>query len=76
MKVPQEFLKYRDLVIKNKRPRRLTVQPDVKLNGDKVEYVRFDNTSYGQLDSAVSHWGENCEDILEEWEKNNQEFSY
>jgi len=63
-------------VINNKRPRRLTVQPDVKLNGDKVEYVKFENTVYGQIDSALSHYSENVEDIIEQWESNNQEFRY
>lgn len=69
-------MKYRELVIKNKRPRRLTVQPDVKLNGDKIEYIKFENTAYGQIDSALSHYGENLEDIFEQWESNNQEFRY
>lgn len=63
-------------MINNKRPRRLTVQPDVKLNGDKVEYVKFENTVYGQIDSALSHYSENVEDIIEQWESNNQEFRY
>ena len=56
MKVDEQYLKYRDIVIKNKRPRRLTVQPDVKLNAGKVEYVKFENSSYGQIDSALSHY--------------------
>jgi hypothetical protein len=34
-------LKYRELVISNKKPRRLTVQPDVRLKENKVEYVKF-----------------------------------
>lgn len=63
-------------MINNKRPRRLTVQPDVKLNGDKVDYVKFENTVYGQIDSALSHYSENVEDIIEQWESNNQEFRY
>lgn len=69
-------MKYRELVISNKKPRRLTVQPDVKLNGDKVEYIKYENTAYGQIDSALSHYSENVEEIIEEWEKNNQEFRY
>ena len=36
MKVDEQFLHYRKIVIANKKPRRLTVQPDVKLNNDKV----------------------------------------
>ena len=76
IQVDEQYLKYRQIVIDNKRPRRLTVQPDVKLNGEKVEYVKFENTAYGQIDSAVSHFSENAEEILSEWEKNNQEFVY
>ena len=62
--------------MKNKRPRKLTVQPDVKLNGDKVEYIKFENTVYGQIDSALSHYSEHMEDIIEQWETSNQEFAY
>lgn len=72
IKVDEKMLQYRDLVIKNKRPRRLTVQPDVRLNGDKVEYIKFENSAYGQIDSAIAHYGEHVEDIIAEWEKNNQ----
>ena len=64
------------MVIENKRPRKLTVQPDVKLNGDKVEYVKFENSVYGQIDSCLSHYNEHPEDIIEQWEQNNQEFAY
>ena len=64
------------MVIANKRPRKLTVQPDVKLNGDKVQYIKFENSVYGQIDSCLAHFNEHPEDILEEWEKNNQEFTY
>jgi hypothetical protein len=60
------------MVKKNRRPRGLTVQPDVKLIDGKLTYVKFENTPYGMIDSAVSHLSENVEDILGEWEKNNQ----
>jgi hypothetical protein len=65
-------LKYKEIVRKNKRPRKLTVQPDVKVIDGKVHYVKFENTTYGQIEAALSHYGENVEDILGEWEKNNQ----
>jgi hypothetical protein len=70
--VDETFLKYREIVKKNKRPRRLTVQPDVKNIDGKLNYVKFQNTTYGQIDSALSHYTENVEDIIVEWEKNNQ----
>lgn len=56
LEVDEQFLKYRDIVIKNKRPRRLTVQPDVKLNNNKVEYIKYENSSYGQIESCLSHY--------------------
>jgi hypothetical protein len=52
------------MVKKNRRPRGLTVQPDVKLLDGKLTYVKFENTPYGMIDSAVSHFSENVEDIL------------
>lgn len=52
------------MVKKNRRPRGLTVQPDVKLIDGKLTYVKFENTPYGMIDSAVSHLSENVEDIL------------
>ena len=52
------MLSYRDIVLKNKRPRGLTVQPDVVLKGDKVEYRKFENNSIGHIESGVAHFGE------------------
>ena len=61
IKVDETFMKYREIVIKNKKPRKLTVQPDVKLNNEKVEYLKFENSPYGQIDSALAHYSENVE---------------
>jgi hypothetical protein len=44
--------------------------------GDKVEYVKFDNTTYGQIDASLSHFSEGVEEIIKEWESNNADFSY
>ena len=63
----EQFLKYREIVQANKRPRRIDVQPDVILNGDHVEYVRYEADVYGCIDSGVVHFSENVEDILREW---------
>ena len=63
-------------MLKNKRPRGLTVQPEVVLNGDNVEYRKFENNSLGHISSGVAHFGEASHEVIEEWEKNNQEFRY
>lgn len=72
----EKFLKYREIVQANRRPRRIDVQADVKLVDGKVQYVRYEASSYGCIDSGVAHFGENAEDIIKEWESNNQEFKY
>jgi dipeptidyl-peptidase-3 len=69
-------LKYKEIVAANRRPRRIDVQPDVKLNQGKVEYVKYEPSTYGCIDSGVAHFSENIDDIINEWEKNNQEFIY
>ena len=69
-------MKYREIVQANRRPRKIDVQSDVKLNGGKVEYVRYEASPYGCIDSGVSHFSENIEDIIKEWQVNNQEFRY
>jgi hypothetical protein len=40
----------------NKRPRKIDVQADVKLVDGKVQYVRYDATVYGCIDSGVRHF--------------------
>ena len=72
----EQFLKYREVVQANRRPRRIDVQSDVKLSEGKVEYVRYEASPFGCIDSGVAHFGENVEDIINEWEVNNQEFRY
>ena len=72
----QQFLKYREIVQANRRPRRIDVQSDVKLNEGKVEYIGYEASPFGCIDAGVAHFGENAEDIINEWEANNQEFRY
>ena len=55
----EQLLKYREIVLKNKRPRRLSVQPDVKLVDGKPTYVKFPATMFGCIDSGVSHFADN-----------------
>ena len=38
LQVDSEMLKFRDIVMSNKKPRRIEVQPEVELVGDTVEY--------------------------------------
>lgn len=60
----EQLLKYREVVLKNKRPRKLTVQPDVVLVDGKVQYKKYSADTYGCIDSGIAHYSEETEDIL------------
>ena len=60
----EQHLKYRDVVLKNKFPRRVYVQPEVLLVDGKVKYQKSSSDSFGCIDSGVSHYGSNVEDLL------------
>ena len=68
----EQLMKYREIVMKNKRPRRLTVQPDVILADGKAKYQKYGADTFGCIDSGIAHFSENSEDILSEWKNNNQ----
>ena len=72
----EQCMKYRETVLLNKRPRRLTVQPHVALEDGKPVYKKYPADCFGCLDSAVAHFSEDADDVISEWEKNNQEFKY
>lgn len=69
-------MKYREIVQANRRPRRIDVQADVVLKEGKVEYVKYPANPYGCIDAGVAHFNENVDEIIKEWENNNQEFRY
>ena len=70
LRVDEKLLGYRDIVIKNKKPRKIEVQPDVELVGGKVVYKEFEGDVFSAIESHVFHHRFGFEDVLEEWKKN------
>ena len=71
------MLKYKKIVEKNKRPRRISIQPHTYLDENgKPAYRRYEAKSSDCIDSFVANYSEQVGDIISEWEKNNQEFRY
>lgn len=62
-------------MIKNKRPRKIEVQADVELLNNKVIYKEFHGNVFSAIDSHLSHFRFNNEDVLEQW-KLNKPFKY
>ena len=52
-------MKYREIVEKNKRPRRITIQPDVYIYEGKPTYKKYEANCFDCVDSFVGHYGEN-----------------
>lgn len=75
-KVSPKLLAYRDIVLANKRPRRVKVQAALQLLEGQIKYVKYPTDMFGCIDSAREHFGEDVEAIIDEWERNNQEFVY
>lgn len=51
--VPDDWLKLRDLVVAKRQPRKVFVQANTKLMGDKVELVEYDATPEGIIQSFI-----------------------
>ena len=70
-------MKYKVIVEQNKRPRRISIQPHTFIgeNGRPV-YRKYEANAYDCIDSFVSNYSESPEDVLKEWNFNNQEFKY
>lgn len=73
--VDETMMKVRQIVIDNKLPRRLELQPNLFLNrtasgGHKVEYVGYEATHEGIVQSYIERWdGVFLADVYEEWIK-------
>ena len=71
--VDEEMMKIRQIVIDNKLPRRLELQPNLFLNrtptgGQKVEYVGYETSHEGIVQSYIERWeGAFLADVYEEW---------
>ena len=57
-KVDENMLELRKIVLANKLPRKIEIQPDVLLvgNDERVDYVSFDESYKGIIESQVYHY--------------------
>lgn len=49
--VPEEYAKFRDVVLKKKLPRKQLIQANTYLNGDEVEVREYDESEVGMIQS-------------------------
>lgn len=65
------MLEYREIAVANKRPRRLELQNDLRLVGENqdVEIVEFDKSMDGIIESFLTHYQGNVDDVFVEWRK-------
>jgi len=71
--VDETMMRVRRIVIDNKLPRRLELQPNLKLetaadSGHKVKYCGYEATHEGIIQSYIERWnGAFMADVYEEW---------
>ncbi|XP_076354042.1 dipeptidyl peptidase 3 [Tachypleus tridentatus] len=73
---PYPFLKYRDVIMARKKPRKMFVQPNTFIDDGKVELRNYDASHEGMIQSWIERFSENeLYDILkEEWNKDHDKF--
>ncbi|CAD8051708.1 unnamed protein product [Paramecium sonneborni] len=72
--VDQQFLQLRDIVLAHKQPRKIELQPDVKLNNGSVELVVFPESHEGVIQSHIFHYQNDVEDVKHEFLDRQQYF--
>ena len=71
----EEFLKIRDVIIANRKPRKLEVQPEVYLKDGKVVYKDFEDSFEGVIESQVEHHRfADLENVYDQWHKDKDLF--
>jgi len=68
--VNEKMLKVRQIVIDRRNPRRLELQPNLFMDGEKVFYQGYDVNHAGIVQSYIERWEpEFLEDVYSEWAK-------
>lgn len=70
--VDETMLRVQKIVLENKKPRRLEIQPNLKLvteGGFKVDYVGYDATHKGIVQSYIERWPQSAfmADVYSQW---------
>lgn len=75
--VSEEMLKVRQIVLDNKLPRRLELQPNIFEKDGSIEYKGYDDTLEGVVQSFLERWeGAYLQDVYEEWDKHANKIRY
>jgi dipeptidyl-peptidase-3 len=77
--VNDEFVKFREIVLANKLPRRVELQGDFVLDYGKdgvvdVQYITWPETFEGIISSYLCHFQNDVESVLAEWNKGKGSF--
>lgn len=73
--VTDEQLRWRDIVVARRKPRRLFVQSNTCISKDEIELKTYPDSVAGVIHSFVDrHNDESIEDLLTVWEKDNKIF--
>jgi len=75
LKVEEPFLKYRQIVLDNRLPRRIELQDELRVVNDQtIEYVKFEETFEGLIRSKVEHHKDSFEDVYPIWKEYRDNF--
>jgi len=75
LKVEEPFLKYRQIVLENRLPRRIELQDELRIVDDQtIEYVKFEETFEGLISSKVEHHKDSFEDVYPIWKEYRDNF--
>jgi dipeptidyl-peptidase-3 len=73
--VDENFLELRNIIIANKKPRRLELQGNIIRNDDRsLNYVTYEDNFNGIIESFKARFPFVDEEVLEEWEEMQQYF--
>lgn len=74
--VDEAMLKYRHIVVENKLPRKIEMQDDLDLIGsdEDVQYVSFEESKKGLIESHIHHYQKQVDDVFDEWIRNYKHF--
>jgi len=77
LEVDEKFLKYREIVMQQQAPRPIVLQHDLRKNDKgEIEYVSFEPSPEGVIESYVFHHKDTIEDVYPLWNIYKDMFRY
>jgi len=72
--VSETFLNYKKIIELHKRPRRLELQCDLKIEGDQIHYTSYPETFEGIIESYMDHYRYNVDEVFAIWKEHKESF--